>query len=745
MQSNQMIRLAECLIAACVVAGTAFAQDWTFTPNTDPNGYYEGDSNVKVQGFISDGSYRLGVQTNKSNRGLVLSATRRASAGDNYYPCHVWLAGSGDLDLRKPITDAQGNAYYISEIGQQAMDTFTKGLDGRKVPKLNITAVYFPSTCSGIGIYSFRDHQSLTNLEFNSSVSLSECCFTSCTGLKQVFFRSGVPTSLGPTDSSKYAFGNGPLAKKTRFYISMRDAYSSSGWDAVRSSAAPVTQEAFNTDYPDDISYVIGVVPTTTFRTKAEQYLCYYPEYTSTPLRVSPGADASFVTVSPAAQGGVWQYGAEVTATVSIPAAAAEGANGWRFCGWEGESVPEGTGASASFTFTVLPNADILAHFHRALRFTSSSATAGTITDGNWTLNCTRESGKTELTLPGNCVVSGSGDMDLSGPITDSSDTAYTIVEFNGAPFESTKTSNPIYSFYSPTTTVYISYNLFNGHTYLTNAVLRSDVLTSINQNTFMSCTALREARFEAPSLVTTTSADANMNANQFRNCPALRRLVLKLPALVEMKHQFVTDAPLTDTDLSTWQLQSVTNLMDGAIAASDSGAGPHGVLSLPSLVNLERTALKNLGSVSEFQLGTGSLKCMVSQAFTTLKGARRIELGVAAGFTCWTTSFGNDALVSLTNLVFTGTVMPTQEALTNLLFKVPLLSASNSQHPAVFIPVMDLDWQNWLAQPTAEEKANLYPKWVGRKYRLLGIASESRRNAWVFTNSPRGLVLLIK
>lgn len=736
-----------CLSVACAfVCCAAFALDWTFTPNTDPNGYYEGDSNVKVQGFISDGNYTLGVATNKSNHGLVLSATRLNAGAGKYYPCHAWLAGSGDLDLRKPITDAQSRSYYISEIGQQAMDTAIQGLrSGEKISTTSVTALYLPSTCSAISIYCFRGHTALTNIEFNCSVSLSECCFTSCSGLKQVFFRSGVPTSFGPTDPSKYAFANGPSAKKIRFYISMRDAYLTGGWDAVRASATLVTQETFNQDYPGDDSPVIGVVPTTAFRTKAEQYLCFIPETTSTVLRLSPGADASFVTISPAAQGGVWRYGTEITATVSIPAAAAEGANGWRFCGWEGEDVPDGTGAAASFTFTLMPNTDVLAHFHRALRFTSSSPTAGTITDGNWTLNCTRKSGKTELTLPENCVVSGSGDMDLSGPITDSSDTAYTIVQFNGNPFASTKTSNPIYSFYSPTTTVYISYNLFNGHTFVTNAVIRSDVLTYINQNTFLRCTALREARFEAPSLVTTTSADANMNANQFPVCPALRRLVLKLPALVEMKKSFVSDAPLTETDLSTWRLLSVTNLMDGAIAASDSGPGPHGTLSLPSLVNLERDALKNMYGVSGLQLGTGNLKRLVSQAFTTLKGAQRIELGVAEGFTCSATSFGNDALVSLTNLVFTGTVTPTEEAVTNLLFKVPLLSDSNSQHPAVFIPVMDLDWQNWLARPTAEEKANLYPKWVDRKYRLLGIASESRRNAWVFTNSPRGLVLLIK
>ena len=523
----------------------------------------------------------------------------------------------------------------------------------------------------------------------------------------------------------------------------MREAYASSAWEAVLASAVPVTQEAFNADYPSDDSRVVGLVPTTAFRTSAEQYLCYFPEFTLTVLRVSPGTDASFVTFSPAAQSGGWRYGSEVTATVSIPEDKAAGPNGWRFCGWEGEDVPAGTGAAASFTFVVMPNADVQAHFHRALRYTATDATNGEVTDGNWRLKTKKVTGG--LQLVADCVLAGEGDMDLSGPITDEAGTAYAITQIAGGPFNSTKTTNPVYSFYSPTTTVSVSYNLFNGHTYLTNAVLRSDVLTSINQNTFMNCTALREARFEAPSLVTTTSADANMNANQFPNCTALRRLVLKLPAMVEMKHGFVTGAPLTDTDVSTWQLQSVTNLTDTAIASTDSGAGPHGVLSLPSLVNLERDALKNLGSVSEFQLGTGSLKCMVSQAFTTLKGTRRIELGVAAGFTCWTTSFGNDALVSLTNLVFTGTVMPTQEALTNLLFKVPLLSASNSQHPAVFIPVMDLDWQNWLAQPTAEEKANLYPKWVGRKYRLLGIASESRRNAWVFTNSPRGLVLLIK
>ena len=204
-----------CLIAAGALIGGAFAQDWTFTPNTDPNGYYNGDTNAKVQGFITDGNYTLGVGTNKSNRGLVLTATRLNTSAGQYYPCHAWLAGSGDLDLCKPITDAQGNAYYISEIGQQAMDTFIQGLvSGQKISSSCIKSVHFPSTCSKIGIYSFRQHTSLTNLEFNCSVSLSECCFTSCYGLKQIYFRNGTPSSFGPTDPAKYAFANGPSAKK---------------------------------------------------------------------------------------------------------------------------------------------------------------------------------------------------------------------------------------------------------------------------------------------------------------------------------------------------------------------------------------------------------------------------------------------------------------------------------------------------------------------------------------------------
>ena len=732
-----------CLIAAVALVGVSYAQNWTFTPNTDPSGYYNGDSNAKVQGFITDGNYTLGVATNKSNRGLVLTATRRASAGSNYNPCHVWLAGSGDLDLRKPITDAQANAYYISEIGQQAMDTYIKGLDGQQIPKSNITAVYFPSTCSGIGIYCFREHKSLANLEFNSSVSLNECCFTSCTGLKQVYFRNGAPSSFGPTDPSKYAFSNGPAAKKIRFYISMREAYTSPGWVGVLASTAPVSQEEFNADYPDDDSRVVGLASTTAFRTKTEQYLCYFPELASTVLRVSPGADASFVTITPAAQDGGWEYGSEVTATVSIPADKAAGPNGWRFCGWEGEDVPAGTGAAASFTFVVMPNTDVQAHFHRALRYTATDATNGEVTDGNWRLKVKKITGG--LRLEPNCVLAGSGDMDLSGPITDEAGTVYAITRIEGGPFNSTKTSNPVYSFYSPTTTVYISYNLFNGHTYLTTAVIRSDVLTFVSGNTFMNCSALREARFEAPSLVTTESTDSAMNANQFPMCTGLRRLVLKLPALVEMKHNFVTYAPLTETDVSTWQLQSVTNLTSDAVVGPDSGAGPYGTLALPSLVNLERTALKNLRSVSEFQLGTGGLKRLVPLALSTMAGARRIELGVTEDFTCSNTSFGDVSMAALTNLVFTGEVTPTQETVENLLAKVPLLSDSKSQHPAVYMPVSELEWENWLAQPTTEERTNLYPKWIGKGYRLLGIASESHRAAWVFTNSPRGFVLLFR
>ena len=133
-----------CLIAAVALAGVSYAQNWTFTPNTDPSGYYNGDSNAKVQGFITDGNYTLGVATNKSNRGLVLTATRLNTSAGQYYPCHAWLAGSGDLDLCKPITDAQGNAYYISEIGQQAMDTFIQGLvSGQKISSSCIKSVHF--------------------------------------------------------------------------------------------------------------------------------------------------------------------------------------------------------------------------------------------------------------------------------------------------------------------------------------------------------------------------------------------------------------------------------------------------------------------------------------------------------------------------------------------------------------------------------------------------------------------------
>ena len=185
------------------------------------------------------------------------------------------------------------------------------------------------------------------------------------------------------------------------------------------------------------------------------------------------------------------------------------------------------------------------------------------ITDGNWTLQTSTVSNGEDVVLlrlgwtyNKNCRTAGSGELDLTKPITDANGKIYKITE--------------------------IGYQAFFKDDSLVRVTLPRELqCLCTGGQAFSNCTNLLELIANCPEFV-------SMGNNDFQGCTKLDKMVFKAPKLAKINQYAFQNCPLRETSFTTdIDISGVTEIGHGAFQQREENAGPSGRLYLPKIAKL--------------------------------------------------------------------------------------------------------------------------------------------------------------
>ena len=185
------------------------------------------------------------------------------------------------------------------------------------------------------------------------------------------------------------------------------------------------------------------------------------------------------------------------------------------------------------------------------------------ITDGNWTLKTSTVSSGDDVTLlrlgwtyNAKCRTEGSGELDLTKPITDANGKIYKITE--------------------------IGYQAFFKDDSLVRVTLPRELqCLCTGGQAFSNCTNLLELIANCPEFV-------SMGNNDFQGCTKLDKMVFKAPKLAKINQYAFQYCPLRETSFTTdIDITGVTEIGHGAFQQREENAGPSGRLYLPKIAKL--------------------------------------------------------------------------------------------------------------------------------------------------------------
>ena len=185
------------------------------------------------------------------------------------------------------------------------------------------------------------------------------------------------------------------------------------------------------------------------------------------------------------------------------------------------------------------------------------------IKDGNWTLKTSTVSSGDDVTLlrlgftwNATCRTEGSGELDLTKPITDANGKIYKITE--------------------------IGYSAFYKDDNLVKVTLPKELQRfCASGDAFKNCTNLLELIANCPELVAMGGCD-------FQGCTKLDKMVFKVPKLAKINQYAFQNCPLRETSFTTdIDITGVTEISYEVFRQTEENAGPSGWLYLPKIAKL--------------------------------------------------------------------------------------------------------------------------------------------------------------
>ena len=460
-----------------------------------------------------------------------------------------------------------------------------------------------------------------------------------------------------------------------------------------------------------------------------------------------------------------------------------------RFLRWEGD-IGDADPTNPTLVLAPTNGVKVKAVFAHDWYIAEPPATSGStirMTDRNWVLKGRRLAdvdGRRKMQM-GNgyasgAIESGSGPMDLSTRVVDADGNEYDItkIDYNAMrPGGDSKnpTPNQCTDFTAPVTLEHLGpYTFYGADTALTNVTLNCPNLKTVERGQFMLCSKIRRVYFSAPLLETIPSS--GFWEGMFDSCSQIVDMQLNLPRVKELPMKFAKDAPLTETDCTTWHLESVTNVMDWFMGGNHPG--PTGELRLPSLETLTGSQqFAGRRGITKLVLGSGKLRLMGSQGGTPdhagsldlgrpenslrdMTGLRHIELGLAPDAVIPDGVFKNLGQDKVTNITFTA-APPSNTNIFAAVAKATTVPADGTKTVRV--------WANWdnpgwreggefaatasgldilgLGDLTDAERGAYGTLTSKERKRWMGLVYGVKRFGWLFHygDLPHGLMLLVK
>ena len=460
-----------------------------------------------------------------------------------------------------------------------------------------------------------------------------------------------------------------------------------------------------------------------------------------------------------------------------------------RFLRWEGD-IGDADPTNPTLVLAPTNGVKVKAVFAHDWYIAEPPAASGStirMTDGNWVLKGRRLAdvdGRRKMQM-GNgyasgAIESGSGPMDLSTLVVDADGNEYDItkIDYNAMrPGGDSKnpTPNQCTDFTAPVTLEHLGqYTFYGANTALTNVTLNCPNLKTVEKGQFMLCSKIRRVYFSAPLLE--TIPNSGFWEGMFDSCPQIVDMQLNLPRVKELPMKFAKDAPLTETDCTTWHLESVTNVMDWFMGGDH--AGPTGELRLPSLETLTGSRqFAGRRGIEKLVLGSGNLRLLGSQggigqsesiqqmcrpgnALYNMFGLRHIELGLAPDAVFPDGVFNGLGTDKVTNLTFTA-APPSNTNIFAAVAKATTVPADGTKTVRVWANRDNPGWRDGgefaataadlgilgLGDLTDAERGAYGMLTSKERKRWMGLVYGVKRFGWLFHygDLPHGLMLLVK
>ncbi len=576
-----------------------------------------------------------------------------------------------------------------------------------------------------IGEQSFQNCNSLSNIVIGASPSgvtlkLGPNVFAA-TGIKRVWFNGATPPEL-QQKAGAYTFGTSATPQgQITFYVP-----DTPGWQSVLAQR--------------DAS---GLVPASVFNTANPQYVKVWDGCVNCDLSKSHLMDDilgakygdTVEVTTPAMDEGGFPYATEkyslsifpITFSASTPGTPDEAGRSSVFYRWNGVSKARET--ENPLVVTVEDSIDdIKAFFSHDWTY---DAAAQVISNGNWVINVSVvDSNKRTLRIgkstnnPVDSTFStaitgiGTGTLDFNGHVRDADGNEWSLTHMKSYSLCRAR------KWTSSDTT-----ETFSDHPAV---VVFPETLVSMDGNIFNFNQSqdfpLGEVVLIAPNL--TGGLGWVINGPKLLN-----RMTLRIPKVTSLGANCIwQNAAFSQTDVTEWDLSSVTSVGDFAFACC---TGMRGTLHLPSLVSLGHRNFQEHKYLSGVVLATNlTLTTVGSNAFLNATSLRNVTIGNAKdGVTVGQNAFkGTSGVKSVT---FLG---PRDEAIADAVLNG--VSATTGAKTATVNAPLAQEWGDSVSAATGDEIA-------AKPAGVAGVYREGSRKAWlVYTPSPfdpRGTLIIVK
>ena len=556
----------------------------------------------------------------------------------------------------------------------------------------------------------------ITTNAFSSQKALSSVSFT---GAKPIYDINDGGIVFGTTSRP---------AKSMAFYVPDNEE-----WADVIAQATPATdaeKSAWSAAHPDYLP-IWGVIPASVFHTANDQYIGYYAKRIKKPelfFDARLGDNATFESLGPwpAASDGSWPTNNSFRITATVGA-------GGTFTRWYGD-MPKDLCRQQSIEVTGDRLVDVKWLLPRITHPWTFDTVTKTISNGIWVLHVYYAS-SSRLTL-GNetgtwheygrtLTGTGSGYLDLGGPITDANGNNYTIINLQGGDYGlgGTETKAGPSVFVSPGTLTgdFLKYRHF--------------------QSSQASYSDLEVVVTDEPNI-----PGGFANGWWFNNTKVryLQFIVPKVPNISNNTFNRYGMSPI-DINFSQCDFSGVTNVGTQAFYFS---TGARGAVDLPSVKRLGEAAFYGAEGIQGVCLATNrhsAIEAVGSQAFRGCLSLEKVVLNQAAGTTWPANGFTECPLREIRFLC----PPPTLESLRNMLNSI--VETTGGKQCTVYGSRANGTWSALASEPTVEELA----AFTGDAADLFGVfrknptTTPALGNAWIVNRlspwDPRGFLMRLR